>query len=718
MLTNICHSLETSSDGDKAVYTMLIGAGFSYGVIPTAKQILQDAPSWLHKQKHAGKDQETVNKDSICKEFWKTVSEQYSPGKDQPKIEFQEGNYFPKDSSITDAYKLLMSGDCPGGLTTPGLRREYIRNLHKSAIKKNNPAHLYLACLLNQQRKMGGAWKYKSSFCRTILTTNFDPLLQDALQLVNVLYYMSDRPEVLDYLQEDDYDAIHLVYTHGSMHRYLLLNAPEEIHRGTKNSVSLKTHFERHGVIVIGYGGWQDATMEALSQATQFDGNLYWCARKGDTLSEDVQQLLKKHAGYAYKVVIPDADEAMHTIFKTLTDSACAELLDDPIALLIEQIQGLSVSESKSTESTKSSGYIDSFNSNLSNTITRLNLARAAYRNPEIYNRKTSSDDTYVDMKAQAVTSSQAVASKYMSQALTLAKDNNLTEAIDLWSKVLDILDVPAKQKAKALINRGVTYGKMKPPRTENEIADYTAVIEMPDAPAEQKAKALLNRGITYGEELKPPKIKESIADYTAVVEMPHATAKQRAGALLNRGAAYGKMEPPRIEESIADYTAVIEMPDVPAEQKAGALFNRGTTYAWLESPRIEEAITDYTTVVDMPDAPAEQKSTAHGNLGLLLFEEKDDITLLLEETTKALEYDSTHYEWRFNLGLAKLFLGIPDESLELCSSAINECTDIDQIDDALKLLRRKESLLPEKSKTAYEQIIQALNKRRTELEH
>ena len=48
-------------------------------------------------------------------------------------------------------------------------------------------------------------------------------------------------------------------------------------------------------------------------------------------------------------------------------------------------------------------------------------------------------------------------------------------------------------QKAMALFNRGVIYGKHG--EQEKAIADYTAVVQMPDAPAEQKAQALVSRG-------------------------------------------------------------------------------------------------------------------------------------------------------------------------------------------------------------------------------
>ena len=116
----------------------------------------------------------------------------------------------------------------------------------------------------------------QTTFCRTVFTTNFDPLLQHSLQLVGKLYSISDRPEELDAPDDDDSDTIQLIYTHGSSHRYLLLNTREEIERGTNwNATSLVKYFERHGVIVIGYSGWRDTTMAALEKCVQFDGNLY-----------------------------------------------------------------------------------------------------------------------------------------------------------------------------------------------------------------------------------------------------------------------------------------------------------------------------------------------------------------------------------------------------------------------------------------------------------
>jgi ribonuclease BN (tRNA processing enzyme)/tetratricopeptide (TPR) repeat protein len=187
--------------------------------------------------------------------------------------------------------------------------------------------------------------------------------------------------------------------------------------------------------------------------------------------------------------------------------------------------------------------------------------------------------------------------------------------AIDLSTSLLDSPELTSEQRAIALLNRGLTYGQLEPPRTKDEIADYTAVIEMPDAPADQKAKALVNRGLTYAY-LEPPRTEDAITEYTTVIEMPDLSAETKAQALVNRGNAYCRLEPQRAEDAIADHTAVIEMSDAPTNKKAKALFNRGVTYGDLEPPRTEDAITDYTAVIEMPDALADQKAKALVNRG------------------------------------------------------------------------------------------------------
>ena len=837
MLGLMCQHLATTPE-DKGAFTLLLGAGFSYGVIPTAREILTVAPNWLYRRQHdLTREEGPSDRIEIARDFWGRVEAGCGQEGQGGKFQYDEETGLPTNEWTAEAYKLLMSVHCPGGLTTPVLRRDFMRYLCSNAVRKNNPAHLFLACLLNHQRKHD--WKYRGRFCKTILTTNFDHLLQHALQLVNVLYYMSDRPEVLDHLVEDVHDAIHLVYTHGSVHRYRLLNSTDEIEDGRKNSSSLRSHFERHGVIVIGYGGWADATMSALRKAHQFDGNLYWCVRRGDYVPEAVHDLLEKQAPCAFKVTIPDADEAMHYMFEAMTGLSIPELLEDPISLITDQLDGLHFSESETPQKTERPEYIHSFDTHVENSLARLRVARQAYIDPENYQAE---DGTYVDvgnsdqvsLGTPAEIKAKAMTSKYVAEAIQLAEANKLEEAIECWNKVLATPDISARQKASTLINRGTTYGALEPPRIEEQLADYSTVIGMSDATPKEKAWALYFRGLRYGRlepphreeqladytaiitmsdaspvqrvqalmsrattygKLEPPRREEQLADYTTIITMPDATPAQRAQALMSRAITYGKLEPPRREkeladysavvamtgappeekaralryravtygeltpprreeeladysavitmadappeekaralryraltygelrpprrqEQLADYSAIIAMPSVSARQKAQALNGRAIVYGKFEPPRTEEQISDYSAVIAIPDAPAKEIAIAHGHLGLLAFDAHGDAQTLLERSRKAIEYEDD-YAWRYNVGLATLFLGTPNEALMSCLPAIPECTDVWQIDDALERLKAKRSILPEASRDAYDEIVKRLNKRRQRL--
>ena len=88
--------------------------------------------------------------------------------------------------------------------------------------------------------------------------------------------------------------------------------------------------------------------------------------------------------------------------------------------------------------------------------------------------------------------------------------------------------DAPAEQKAKALVNRGVTHkqrGDIEP-----ALADYTAVIDMADAPAEQKAEALVNRGVT---QWQLGQYGPSQRSFEAVLVIPELSSRLRTTALF-----------------------------------------------------------------------------------------------------------------------------------------------------------------------------------------
>jgi hypothetical protein len=184
-----------------------------------------------------------------------------------------------------------------------------------------NLAHIYLAALLERQQ-LGRSWK-ALPFCRTIFTTNFDTLLQNALQLVNLSYCITDRPE--RGIEHADFplpeSAIHLVYAHGSILRQ---NAASSVDKLTglagSNAEVLANYLTSRDVIVVGYGGWDDGLMRALRHCSSATQTVYWCG-VAQTPPPHVAELLANRAGRGVYVSLGDdgADGLMRRLYERLT---------------------------------------------------------------------------------------------------------------------------------------------------------------------------------------------------------------------------------------------------------------------------------------------------------------------------------------------------------------------------------------------------------------
>src|SRR5216684_939453 len=612
MIREIIASLQAGDSGRPA-FTLLVGSGFSFPIIPTPTQMLKGDIAWWRYSKDRkftdpfcsraeGVSGGKATEEQIVefeREMWKPIHARALASKETAFGLAADG--LP-DLNTPNAVGLAYQAIMADGLLNNKMRRQYLREAIQRSHPKVNGAHIFLAGILEAQE----TWAWGAPFCRTIFTTNFDPLLQRSLQLVNKLYYMTDRPDVLEPPDDDESMAIHLVYTHGSVHRYDLVNTEDQIkHARERNAPTLIEYFRRHGVIVIGYSGWADTTMEALSSCASFDSNLYWCdihsAADAETrLRPEVLRVLEAPEKHAYYVAIPGADEAMRLLHRELKLGDVPKFILAPVETMIEQLKSIDVrSEPEPSANRETAALSTSLANLLDATLTRLGVAKSAFDDPSIV-RPAS-----VQGKEEVA---EALVAKLMSDASVEYSQGKLDHAIDLWTTVISTPTIPAKDRAIALHNRGFASGDGGD--TTKEVADYTAIIDMPDAPAEQKAMALNSRGIIWRQSGETTK---AFDDYTAVIDMSDAPDEQKAEAFYNRGVNWGKSG--ETTKEIDDYTAGIDMPDALAEQKAEAFYNRGVT--WGKSGETTKEIADYTAVIDMSDAPAEQKAKAFYNRGV-----------------------------------------------------------------------------------------------------
>jgi hypothetical protein len=122
------------------------------------------------------------------------------------------------------------------GLHSEESRSGYLRAVVRRTKNKINYANLYLAGILQAQRTEEWKRNHRRPFCRTVLTTNFDTLLQRALLLNNQLFFVSDQPENHFDTPDDSNEAIHIVQTHGSIFRPFVANSEAQIRRLRKEN--------------------------------------------------------------------------------------------------------------------------------------------------------------------------------------------------------------------------------------------------------------------------------------------------------------------------------------------------------------------------------------------------------------------------------------------------------------------------------------------------
>jgi hypothetical protein len=114
-------------------------------------------------------------------------------------------------------------------------------------------------------------------FGRTILTTNFDPLIEIAVRQAGGSP-VSTRMDRDGSLQNIDAWS-HIIHVHGYWHGSEMLHTKLQITaKRPKLQTSLNKLMEDCEVVVLGYGGWDDVLLKALQNlANDSEFNIHWC---------------------------------------------------------------------------------------------------------------------------------------------------------------------------------------------------------------------------------------------------------------------------------------------------------------------------------------------------------------------------------------------------------------------------------------------------------
>lgn len=186
--------------------------------------------------------------------------------------------------------------------------RRYIQKA-KSRDGKWKLNHFYLV--------LAEIYRNYPTYPRTLLTTNFDPLLQEALSergldTKSIKHYQ--EIDSMSPFETSDFPSV--VHLHGYWQNHFLYNSLREWTTYRENwRARLVSSLLPFGLVMIGYSGHPDdivmQTLSAVRQGSgQLAGDILWCRKAGTRMSYEVRSALEA-LGNVREVIIEDADSFM-----------------------------------------------------------------------------------------------------------------------------------------------------------------------------------------------------------------------------------------------------------------------------------------------------------------------------------------------------------------------------------------------------------------------
>ena len=277
----------------QSAFCLLLGAGASAtSGIRTAGELVREWKSDLYLDYGDGK---SVEDDDITKYF----SENHS-------------SWFDSDNEYASLFERMFNSQRQ--------RRIFV----EEEVERGCPSigYAYLSNLVS------------SDFFNTILTTNFDDLLNEAFfRFANIRPYVcahdssvkdlsltSKRPKIIklhgDYLYED------------------IKCTPENLKRLSVNMAEkMKQFLSEYGLVVSGYSGGDESIIrvldDLLNDSDKLEGNIYWCLRREDVISDDLAKLIKEKS--IHYVYVDGFDELMAELHEICCTKKISFLSADPI---------------------------------------------------------------------------------------------------------------------------------------------------------------------------------------------------------------------------------------------------------------------------------------------------------------------------------------------------------------------------------------------------
>lgn len=223
-------------------FAVLVGSGASAPAVPTGQELLRQTIARVY-----------------------AATEQQQPPGDLDLLGWWRGRYGePTYSSILDA-----------AFPAPDARRDYLATFFERAEPTDN--HRELARLA------------KRGLVRVFITTNFDHLLERALQEEGITATVISLPGQLPNALPREHGAAYILKVHGDYRTGAIRNTPNELAQLDPDiAAEFREIVRRYGLIVLGYAGADPGVMEIL-RASTFRSGLYWVVRGGGAGPAELQ---------------------------------------------------------------------------------------------------------------------------------------------------------------------------------------------------------------------------------------------------------------------------------------------------------------------------------------------------------------------------------------------------------------------------------------------
>ena len=209
----------------------------------------------------------------------------------------------PVPSGVSE-YAFLMEKLGPPNERALRLKGFIDRAKNKDGRTLINWTHLLMAALVEK------------GLVNRILTTNFDPLLVDALAVMGQPIRTYDLNSTGKY-NPGTLDPASIIYLHSQMHSLFLANTKDEMERVRKLYPQvLQEAVQDALLIVVGYSGDCDPVMDALIDLTMFPGGVWWShfSPSGAEPGEGLARLAEKHGSDCHVAQGDDADTFMRKL--------------------------------------------------------------------------------------------------------------------------------------------------------------------------------------------------------------------------------------------------------------------------------------------------------------------------------------------------------------------------------------------------------------------